>query len=27
MWETASVGVFATYPFPDSLDRMRQGSS
>jgi hypothetical protein len=27
MWENASVGVFATYPFPDSLDRMRQGSS
>lgn len=27
MWENTSVGVFATYPFPDSLDRMRQGSS
>jgi hypothetical protein len=27
MWENATVGVFATYPFPDSLDRMRQGSS
>lgn len=27
MWENASVGVFATYPFPESLDRMRQGSS
>ncbi|MDZ4756236.1 MAG: hypothetical protein SGJ11_17305 [Phycisphaerae bacterium] len=27
MWRNASVGVFATYPFPESLDRMRQGSS
>jgi len=27
MWENASVGVFATYPFPESLDRMRQGPS
>lgn len=27
MWENASVGVFSTYPFPESLDRMRQGSS
>ena len=27
MWHTAPTGVFATYPFPDSLDRMREGSS
>jgi hypothetical protein len=27
MWENASVGVFPSYPFPESLDRMRQGSS
>jgi hypothetical protein len=27
MWECAPTGVFATYPFPDSLDRMREGSS
>ena len=27
MWEHGSVGVFATYPFPESLDRMRGGSS
>jgi hypothetical protein len=27
MWESAPTGVFATYPFPDSLDRMREGSS
>jgi len=27
MWESAPTGVFATYPFPDSIDRMREGSS
>ena len=27
MWQSAPTGVFATYPFPDSLDRMREGSS
>ncbi|MCA9291062.1 MAG: hypothetical protein KDA25_08035 [Phycisphaerales bacterium] len=25
MWELAPTGVFAAYPFPDSLDTMRQG--
>jgi hypothetical protein len=25
MWELAPTGVFAFYPFPDSIDRMRQG--
>ena len=25
MWELAPTGVFASYPFPESLDRMRQG--
>ncbi len=25
MWEMAPTGVFASYPFPESLDRMRQG--
>ena len=25
MWELAPTGVFATYPFPESLDRMRAG--
>ncbi|MCH2153109.1 MAG: hypothetical protein MK089_07180 [Phycisphaerales bacterium] len=27
MWNSAPTGVFATYPFPESLDRMREGSS
>ena len=27
MWELAPTGVFASYPFPESLDRMRSGSS
>ena len=27
MWEKAPTGLFATYPFPDSLNRMREGSS
>lgn len=27
MWQHGGVGVFPTYPFPESLDRMRQGSS
>ncbi|MDA0802861.1 MAG: hypothetical protein O2819_03790 [Planctomycetota bacterium] len=26
-WDKHEVGVFATYPFPESVDRMRQGSS
>ena len=25
MWELAPTGVFATYPFPDSLKIMRSG--
>lgn len=25
MWELAPTGVFATYPFPESLDEMRKG--
>jgi hypothetical protein len=25
MWEVAPTGVFATYPFPESLDTMRRG--
>ena len=25
MWELAPTGVFATFPFPESLDRMRTG--
>lgn len=25
MWELAPTGVFASYPFPESLDTMRQG--
>ena len=25
MWELAPTGVFATYPFPDSLKVMRSG--
>ena len=27
MWERAPTGVFASYPFPESLDDMRGGSS
>ncbi len=27
MWNHGHVGVFPTYPFPEGLDRMRQGSS
>jgi len=27
MWDSVSVGVFGTYPFPDALARMREGSS
>ena len=27
MWQVAPTGVFATYPFPESLERMRSGSS
>jgi hypothetical protein len=26
-WELGETGVYATFPFPESLDRMRQGSS
>ncbi|MSR18832.1 MAG: hypothetical protein EXS00_06665 [Phycisphaerales bacterium] len=26
-WDLARTGVYSTYPFPESLDRMRQGSS
>jgi hypothetical protein len=26
-WRKGGVGVFPAYPFPDGLDRMRQGSS
>jgi hypothetical protein len=26
-WDVAPTGVFASYPFPESLDRMREGSS
>jgi len=25
MWQSAPTGVFARYPFPDSLERMREG--
>lgn len=25
MWEAAPIGVFARYPFPESLERMREG--
>ncbi len=25
MWESAPIGVFARYPFPESLQRMREG--
>lgn len=27
MWRFGNVGVFPNYPFPEGLDRMRQGSS
>lgn len=27
MWDHGHVGVFPTYPFPEGIDRMRQGSS
>lgn len=27
MWDLAPTGVFASYPFPESLDDMRRGSS
>ena len=27
MWHKAPTGAFAQYPFPESLDRMREGSS
>lgn len=27
LWSKGEVGVFATYPFPEGVDRMRQGSS
>ena len=27
MWELAGVGVFPSYPFPDGVARMREGSS
>lgn len=27
LWNCAPTGVFGSYPFPDSVDRMRQGSS
>lgn len=27
MWNHGQVGVFATYPYPEGLERMRQGSS
>ena len=27
LWNCAPTGVFATYPFPESIERMRQGSS
>lgn len=27
MWSFAHVGVFPSYPFPEGLDRMREGSS
>lgn len=27
MWNTGDVGVFASYPFPENLERMRGGSS
>lgn len=27
MWEMGEIGVFPTYPFPEGLERMREGSS
>lgn len=27
LWDCAPTGVFASYPFPESIERMRQGSS
>ena len=27
LWELGTTGVYPTFPFPESLDRMRQGSS
>ena len=27
LWSKGDVGVFATYPFPEGVERMRQGSS
>ncbi len=27
LWDSAPTGVFASYPFPESVDRMREGSS
>ena len=27
MWDSVSVGVYGSYPFPETLDRMRDGSS
>ena len=27
MWQKAPTGAYATFPFPESLDRMREGSS
>ena len=27
MWDSVSVGVFGSYPFPESVARMREGSS
>ena len=27
MWNVGQIGVFPNYPFPEGLDRMRQGSS
>ncbi len=27
MWETGPTGVYATYPFPESLEQMRSGGS
>lgn len=27
MWNVGQIGVFPSYPFPEGLDRMRQGSS
>ncbi len=27
LWSKGDVGVFATYPFPEGVQRMREGSS